>query len=446
VKVTGPDSSVAGLQGPGDGCESTSARRRRGRGVTWFSQAASAGLAAVLLGVSGFAMWSSQSTSDSAQRAISANRLSDAYAAAATAVAGEESLERKYRLEPGPEVLARYRQAAAALVEALADVARQGDVTDRAAVDQVLAEHGPYLDAIGRMYSAVDAGNIPLVLGIDSEEVDPRFAVIEQIVDDQARDHHSRALNALADLHSLEAFTARTTPIVFLAGLVLVGLFASVLRRVRSQLDVQHEKAFHDSLHDALTGLPNRTLPADRLVQALRAGRREGSTTGLLLIDLDRFKEINDTLGHHYGDLLLSQIGPRLTGALREVDTIARLGGDEFAVLLPDVDGVGGVAGALVVAERLRAALAATFTVDGIDLDVEASIGVVVSGEHGEDAATLLQRADVAMYVAKEQGLGCSSTTRMPTGTPLNGWPCSATCAAPWTGASWCCTTSPRSA
>jgi diguanylate cyclase (GGDEF)-like protein len=332
-----------------------------------------------------------------------ADRLSNSFADAAKAVAAEESLERKYRLEPGPEVLARYEKAAAGLVAALSTVRRDGDTTDRDKVDRVLAAHGPYLASIRRMYAAVDRGDTAQVLKIDAEEVDPQFALIEQTVDDEARDHHNQALTALADLHALESFTARATPAVFVLGLILVGLFASVLRRVRTQLDDQHDKALHDSLHDALTGLPNRTLLADRFGQALRAGRRDGTTTGLLLIDLDRFKEINDTLGHHHGDLLLTQIGPRLTGALREVDTIARLGGDEFAVLLPSVDGIDG---AIVAAERLHAALGGRFDVDGIDLDVEASIGLVVSGQHGDDVATLLQRADVAMYIAKEQSLG----------------------------------------
>jgi diguanylate cyclase len=374
---------------------------RPGRGRN--SRGATLGLTVVLLGVSGFGLWSSQSTSRSSEQALMATRLSNSFADAAKAVAAEESLERKYRLEPGPDVLARYEKAAGELVAALSVVRRDGDAADRGEVDRVLAAHDPYLASIRRMYAAVDRGNTAQVLKIDAEEVDPQFALIEQIVDDEALDHHNQALTALSALNELESFTARATAVVFLVGLVLVALFASVLRRVRSQLDVQHEQALYDSLHDGLTGLPNRTLLADRFAQALRAGRRDGTATGLLLIDLDRFKEINDTLGHHYGDLLLTQIGPRLTGALREVDTIARLGGDEFAVLLPGIDGVDG---ALLVAERLRAALAGSFAVDGIELDIEASIGLVLSGQHGEDAATLLQRADVAMYVAKEQSLG----------------------------------------
>src|SRR5660397_6626 len=134
-------------------------------------------------------------------------------------------------------------------------------------------------------------------------------------------------------------------------------------------------------MHDALTGLPNRTLLADRFTQALRAARRDGTTTALLLIDLDRFKEINDTFGHHCGDLLLTQVGPRLTAALREVDTVARLGGDEFAVLLPDITDV---SAAIAVADKLRAALESPFHIEGLDVEAQSAAKIEVPfGVHG---------------------------------------------------------------
>lgn len=166
---------------------------------------------------------------------------------------------------------------------------------------------------------------------------------------------------------------------------------------------VLQEQMEYRALHDTLTGLPNRALLADRFEHALHAGLREGAVIGLLLIDLDRFKEINDTFGHHYGDQVLAQVGPRVAGMLRGAETIARLGGDEFAVLLPDITDLDG---AIAVAERIRRALLTPFTVEGVDLDVEASIGIVLSGLHGTDAGTLLQRADIAMYVAKTQNIG----------------------------------------
>ncbi|MGZ4807235.1 MAG: putative bifunctional diguanylate cyclase/phosphodiesterase, partial [Ilumatobacteraceae bacterium] len=173
--------------------------------------------------------------------------------------------------------------------------------------------------------------------------------------------------------------------------------------RVRRQLDRQVLQALHHSLPDALTGLPNRTRLAERFAHALDAGRRDNHSSALLLVDLDRFKEVNDTLGHDVGDKLLTLIGPRLATVVPEIATIARLGGDEFAVLLPHVDGL---TMAIDVAAEVNHALSTPFEVEGIDLSVEASIGVVMSGIHGGDAASLIQHADVAMYVAKDQGIG----------------------------------------
>jgi diguanylate cyclase (GGDEF)-like protein len=367
------------------------------------SRLAGVALVVVLLGVSVFALWSSQATSTAAARAISASALSDDYDRAATAVAAEESLERKYRLEPGPDIRVRFDTAVATLVSALGEVRRDGDASDRALVDDVLTRHRGYIKAIDRLFAATDRGDTGTALAIDRDEVDPSFGAIETAVLDAARAKDVIAQAQLASLQRLEIRTGRLTPMVFLTGLLLASLLAWAARGHRRQLSAERSRAVHASLHDTLTGLPNRTLLADRFGQALRAGARSGSSSALLLIDLDRFKEINDTFGHHYGDELLTQVGPRLTGVLRAVDTVARLGGDEFAVLLPDVRSVND---AIAVATELRSALEAPFHVEGVDLDVEASVGVVLSGQHGQDATTLLQRADIAMYIAKTQNIG----------------------------------------
>jgi diguanylate cyclase len=178
-----------------------------------------------------------------------------------------------------------------------------------------------------------------------------------------------------------------------------------VLLTLRDVSERKHlERALtRQAFTDQLTGLPNRALLHDRTQQAIRLAGRHGLTAALLLLDLDRFKEVNDTLGHHHGDLLLQQVAERMHGSLRSSDTVARLGGDEFAVLLPQITGV---QEATVVADKLSAAIEAPFTVDGLTLDVDASIGVAVYPNHATDANELLQRADVAMYAAKATHAG----------------------------------------
>jgi diguanylate cyclase (GGDEF)-like protein len=159
----------------------------------------------------------------------------------------------------------------------------------------------------------------------------------------------------------------------------------------------------HQALHDALTGLPNRLLFRDRVDQAITSGERSGEIAAVMLMDLDHFKEINDTLGHHHGDRLLEEVAQRLQAALRESDTVARLGGDEFGVLLPRV---AGPEAATEVANDLLGRLREPFVVDDLTLEVDASIGVAIFPHHGADTETLLQRADIAMYSAKASSGG----------------------------------------
>ncbi len=184
--------------------------------------------------------------------------------------------------------------------------------------------------------------------------------------------------------------------------LYFIGIQADItdLKRAHAEVERAQGELRRQALHDALTGLPNRTLLQDRLEQALRATRRAAAPTALLLLDLDRFKDINDTFGHHYGDLLLREVGARLRAGLREVDTVARLGGDEFAVLLPGAD----ADGAIVAARRITAALERPVVLEGHPFEVSSSIGVALGPDHGDDATTLLRRADVAMYAAKAAG------------------------------------------
>jgi diguanylate cyclase (GGDEF)-like protein/PAS domain S-box-containing protein len=172
-----------------------------------------------------------------------------------------------------------------------------------------------------------------------------------------------------------------------------IGILRDVTER-KSQLAALRRQA----LHDALTDLPNRILLFDRLEQEVLFAAESDRPLGLVFLDLDGFKDVNDTFGHHFGDQLLRQVGPRLRAALRPTDTVARLGGDEFAVLLP---GIAGAGAATEVAAALLAELARPFDIEGHRLVVGASLGIVLCPEHGTDATTLMRRADVAMYVAK---------------------------------------------
>src|SRR5215218_10513663 len=162
------------------------------------------------------------------------------------------------------------------------------------------------------------------------------------------------------------------------------------------------ERLQHGALHDALTGLPNRTLFLDRLEQSLRRARRRGPGSGaaVLFLDLDRFKVVNDSLGHHAGDQLLQAVALRLDAALRPGDTVARIGGDEFTVLLEDMTDA---REATVVAERVLSTLADPFAIAGRELHVSGSIGIALAGPD-VDPEELIRDADVAMYRAKAQG------------------------------------------
>jgi len=175
-----------------------------------------------------------------------------------------------------------------------------------------------------------------------------------------------------------------------------VAVFTDITLRKRSE-----EQLHFLANHDALTGLPNRTLLQERIEHALRRAQRDHSRLAVLFIDLDRFKVINDTLGHHAGDMLLQTAAERLQQCLRETDTIARQGGDEFVVLIEqfaDTQYLGGVA------RKIMHALSQPFYLLGQELYVSASIGISAFPEDGTDLHTLLKNADVAMYRAKERG------------------------------------------
>ena len=188
----------------------------------------------------------------------------------------------------------------------------------------------------------------------------------------------------------------------FLGAAVMFFLLRS-LRRASQQLQRSQSKAQFLAFHDTLTGLPNRALFEDRLKQALLGVSRDRPRVALLYIDLDRFKNVNDTFGHPAGDELVRQTANRLQKAVRQIDTVARLGGDEFAVILLDIEDVRAVED---LCERLLHQIEQPFDLAGNQVFVSASIGVALSPDTGADPADLLRKADIALYEAKKGGRG----------------------------------------
>ncbi len=176
----------------------------------------------------------------------------------------------------------------------------------------------------------------------------------------------------------------------------IIGTLLDITERTRSEARIQHQ-----AYYDQLTGLPNRQLFSDRLQQSLRTAHRESTRIAVLFLDLDRFKNINDSLGHPVGDALLSSVAGRLNNAIRENDTVARLGGDEFTIILEHISSRTEPA---TVADKILSALSAPFGLAGHELFISVSIGICLYPDDGHNAEELVKHADAAMYQAKNQG------------------------------------------
>ncbi len=178
------------------------------------------------------------------------------------------------------------------------------------------------------------------------------------------------------------------------------ALIVDQTEELRTQTVSLEQKVMYENTHDSLTELPNRILLQDRLEQAINTAIKHQYKIGLIILDLDRFKEINDTLGHFAGDRLLKQVALRLTGVIGKDDTLARMGGDEFALLLMQVDSRRELENFL---KQITSSMTIPFSLEGMSLEVQASMGVALCPEHGRDVDTIIQRAEVAMYAAKHQ-------------------------------------------
>jgi diguanylate cyclase (GGDEF)-like protein len=502
---------------------------------------ASFGLAGVLIILSMLALWGALSTYRVANSAERLSELSDAFEQARFAVAAEESLNRKYRLQPSAELLSQHRAAAASLLTALNRARVLGEPADGVLIGDILGVNQEYLAAIKRMFAAVDAGDINQANEIDRTEVDPRFDTIETRVSAVAGAHHAAAVRRLDELAYVQTSVLAMIIGAFAIGMGLVVLFEYILRaqrrraddakaqeaiaagrrddRFRAMVRQQYERfnaavnnmplgfcmvddeqrlvvtnrrfgeiyrlpldmtlpgtplrtsveyraaqgdfgddippdfteerlaaarapepwhitretrdgrtisvlhqplagggslSTHEDItarrkaeaqiahmahYDALTDLPNRVLFREHLVKALESADR--GRLAVLCIDLDRFKAVNDTLGHPVGDSLLRLVAERLQAASRPTDLVVRLGGDEFAIVQT---GTEQPAGATALATRLIAGIAEPFDLDGHQVVTGASVGIAIAPNDGSDPDKLLKNADMALYRAKNDG------------------------------------------
>jgi diguanylate cyclase (GGDEF)-like protein len=371
-------------------------------GTQRFGRAAFIGLAVVLLGLTGVSVVGNVYTRESAHAAHAASGLARAYDQAHDALLHEEIYEEQYRLGPDPAIIAEHSAASDALLAALADIRQRGMAADRALVDRLEVLQPEYLLAMTDMFTAAARGDLNAVTRIDLERADPREEEITNLIQRATAEHARNAEAAATRLERIEQVVFTTTTAAFAVGLVVLAAFAVLAVGYQRRILKQAANSHYQARHDPLTGLPNRRYFTERSDVALAEAAESGGQATMLMLDLDRFKEVNDTLGHQYGDELLRQVAARTAAAVRATDTVARLSGDEFAVLLPGLP----LDAATALAERLLASLHRSFVLGDVTVDVEASLGIAVAPEHADTADLLLRSADIAMYAAKDSKAG----------------------------------------
>ena len=257
-------------------------------------------------------------TSRAAGRTERAVLLNTAYQKAATGVAAEESLERTYQLQPRPLLRADYQAAQKQVGQALDQVRLLGDSGDRRFVAMVRGEHATYLRAAGEVFDAVDRQeSAATIIAIRALQVDPVFLPLQAQVALATSSHQLVAVQQATRMRITDRLVLALDIATLLAAMMLIAVAGVALTRSQRRLQSQSDLNRHQALHDSLTGLPNRALFQDRTAHALEAAQRSGGQVAVMLVDLNRFKDVNDTLGHHYGDLLLWQVAKRFSAATR---------------------------------------------------------------------------------------------------------------------------------
>jgi diguanylate cyclase (GGDEF)-like protein len=376
-------------------------------GSAAMARVALAGLALGLVALAGLALWSTVTNQRTTARVGEMNEISDRWGRIFQQTTLEGEALQAFLDGGSPEAREPLDSAVGGAEDDLEWLLRRGDRNDVEAAARIGQTYSTYTAALRdvvRLGELGDLTNATMQADLGEFAASSLRKQVSQVVAAKRNQTTQHLLEADEANRKLRALAW----IAFAIDLALLGLCSLVLLENQRRIRRQAAQGRHDARHDGLTGLANRTLLAERAEQGVREADRRDSLLGLLLIDLDKFKEVNDTLGHHAGDLLLRQIANRLTAASRAVDAVARLGGDEFAVLLPMIDSV---EQATAVAARIHEALCVPVDIDGVRLEVGASIGVAVYPVDSTGAEQLLQHADVAMYAAKRGQSGCTVYT-----------------------------------
>ncbi|UQU61977.1 bifunctional diguanylate cyclase/phosphodiesterase [Couchioplanes caeruleus] len=380
---------------------------RRGGGTT-------AALAAVLLALAAYVLQGTAHTGRATDEQRHALAIDALFSEARTAIAMQEVNLRHYQVEPSVAVRQRFDQVSQVADAALTRVSSDGDSRVRVDALRLRDEQRAYRTLAVRLIDLIsdgDPGHTPL----DRLEVTPAFYTLQDDADRVARAYHEAAQQQVDALRRTQVRLLAGTAVGFAAGLALVAMIMRLVVGYQRRLVEQADESRHLALHDPLTGLPNRTLFAERLRDALADAQAGGHQMALMVVDLDGFKAVNDTLGHQAGDQVLREAGRRLGAGVGDAGIVSRLGGDEFAVLLPRVPGA---AAATALAESLAGTLGRNFVLEDGPAAISGSLGVALGPLHGA-GDDLFRHADAAMYRAKAGGGGVALyDATADTGTP----------------------------
>ncbi|MEV6305732.1 EAL domain-containing protein [Actinoplanes sp. NPDC051861] len=362
-----------------------------------------ASLAGVLLALAAYVIQGTLHTTrvtDEQSRALAVDLQ---FIEARIAIAMQEVNLRHYEVEPSVAVKQRFDQVAQKADATLTAIASGSDPDAQRDAQRLLKQQRAYR-ALAEKLIVMVADSDPEQVTLDRLEVTPAFYALQNDVDEVSLAYHDDAQRRVAELRQTQVRLLVGTSVGFGAGLVLVAMILKMALGYQRRLVDHAAESRHQALHDPLTGLPNRSLFTRQLETALTGAVDSGHEAALMVIDLDGFKAVNDTLGHHAGDQVLQEAGRRLTAAAGNEALVARLGGDEFAVLMPLVHDRDA---AWALGECLVAELRRDFTPDGRTAAIGGSLGIAYGPAHGS-GDELFRHADAAMYRAKGNGGGVS--------------------------------------